>query len=88
MENKTEKSHSLHISGTTITISAVTNVVSFDEKQVILNLAQGNVTLCGTGFEVVKLSVEEGIIELTGTVSMIKYSSTRKKESFIKRIIK
>lgn len=88
MENKTEKSHSLHISGNTITISAVTNVVSFDEKQVILNLVQGNVTLCGTDFEVVKLSVEEGIIELTGTVSMIKYSSTRKKESFIKRIIK
>ena len=88
MENKTEKNHSLHISGNTITISAVTNVVSFDEKQVILNLAQGNVTLCGTDFEVVKLSVEEGIIELTGTVSMIKYSSTRKKESFIKRIIK
>ena len=88
MENKTEKSHSLHISGNTITISAVTNVVSFDEKQVILNLAQGNVTLCGTDFEVVKLSVEDGIIERTGTVSMIKYSSTRKKESFIKRIIK
>lgn len=88
METKTERTHTLNISGNTITISAVTNVVSFDEKQVILNLAQGNITLCGTDFEVVKLSVEEGIIVLTGTASLIKYSSTRKKESFIKRIIK
>ncbi len=88
METKTEKTHTLNISGNTITISAVTNVVSFDEKQVILNLAQGNITLCGTDFEVVKLSVEEGIIVLTGTASLIKYSSARKKESFIKRIIK
>lgn len=88
METKTEKTHTLNISGNTITISAVTNVVSFDEKQVILNLAQGNITLCGTDFEVVKLSIEEGIIVLTGTASLIKYSSARKKESFIKRIIK
>lgn len=88
MENKTDKVHSLNISGKNITVSAVTNVVSFDEKQVVLNLAQGNITLCGTDFEVVKLSVEEGTIELTGTPSLIKYSKTVKKESFIKRIIK
>ena len=88
MENNVKRNHSLHITEDKITVTAVTNVVSFDEKQVVLNLSQGNLLLSGSNFEVEKVSVEEGTIELTGKITSLKYSNSHKKESIIKRIMK
>lgn len=79
--------HSLNISKK-ITVTGVINVESFDDKSVLLTLSDNLLTLTGNNFLIDNLNIEDGNLMLTGEIADIKYSKTREKVSFIKRIFK
>ncbi len=67
-------------------VTGVTAVNEFDDKNVILKLADGNLLVQGTGMTVSKLNVDSGEVEIEGLVSLIRYQN--KKENLLKRILK
>ncbi|MGI6701898.1 MAG: YabP/YqfC family sporulation protein [Christensenellales bacterium] len=79
--------HTLNISKK-ITVTGVINVESFDDKCVMLELSDNLLTINGNNFNIDNFSIEEGNLTVTGEVNEIKYSKTREKISFLKKLIK
>ena len=73
-ENAPVKHHSLFADDRhTITVKGVTDVVSFDENGVFLVTTNGQLNLEGTNLHVVTLNIDEGIVEVTGTLNGLLY---------------
>ena len=88
MENPTiKKTHSLLIKGET-TITGIKQVISLEEKEVKVSLGEKTLLLTGSAFNAEKLSVEEGILVLSGEVETVKYASAQEAKSIIKRLFK
>ena len=87
MENAVKKTHSLCIRGET-TVTGVTQVVSVEEKEVRLVVGEKTLLLTGQRFNAEKLSLEEGVLVLSGEVSTVKYAEKAEAKSFLKRIFK
>lgn len=73
-------------------ISGVHEVVSFDEKEVILETEQGTLTIKGEDLKVSRLTVEQGEVDIGGRMDSLVYSESRMKrnqgESFLGRLFK
>ena len=73
-------------------ISGVHEVVSFDEKEVILETEQGTLTIKGEDLKVSRLTVEQGEVDIGGRMDSLVYSESRMKknqgESFLSRLFK
>lgn len=81
------KKHTLHIDDK-IKITGVENIIAIEEKEVILTLSKGTLILTGFGFSPLHLSLEEGVLLLSGEVIGIKYGGGANKEGFFKRLLK
>lgn len=79
--------HTLNIAKK-ITITGVINVEAFDEKCILLELSECLLTLMGNDFLIDNFSIEQGSLILTGNVIELKYSKTREKTSFLKKLLK
>ena len=75
-----------------VSITGVTDVVSFDESQVILDTDMGLLTLKGKDLHVSRLTIEKGEVDVDGTVDRLAYSSNdsirRAGESMLSRLFK
>ena len=75
-----------------VSITGVTDVVSFDESQVILDTDMGLLTLKGKDLHVSRLTIEKGEVDVDGTVDSLAYSSNesirRAGESMLSRLLK
>ena len=75
-----------------VSITGVTDVVSFDESQVILDTDMGLLTLKGKDLHVSRLTIEKGEVDVEGTVDSLAYSSNesirRAGESMLSRLFK
>ncbi|MCD2492223.1 sporulation protein YabP [Lacrimispora sp. NSJ-141] len=73
-------------------ISGVQEVVSFDEKEVILETEQGTLTIKGEDLKVSRLTVEQGEVDIGGRMDSFVYSESRGRkaqgESFLGRLFK
>ena len=87
MENTVKKSHSLVIKSDT-TVTGVTQVVSLEEKEVKVQVGDKMLVLVGNGFSAEKLSIEEGILVLSGEVVSVKYADKAPAGSLFKRLFK
>jgi len=88
MEQTTQKKpHSLCIK-TETTVSGVTQVVSIEEKEVRLVVGEKTLLLTGNHFSAEKLSLDEGVLVLSGDVSTVKYGERAEAKSFLKRLFK
>ena len=56
-------------------ITGVTDVVSFDENQVVLDTDQGMLTVKGKNLHISRLTIEKGEADIEGTVDSLVYSS-------------
>jgi len=65
----TERSH--------MTMTGVTEVVSFDENAVVLKTSLGLLTVHGQGLQLKNLSVEGGQVAVEGTVCAFVYEEPR-----------
>lgn len=70
-------------------VSGVNEIVSFDEKEVVLKTEAGKLTVSGNGLKMSKLSVESGDVTVYGSIRSMAYSDAgADKESFFKKIFK
>lgn len=61
----------------TMTMTGVTEVVSFDENMVVLKTSLGLLTIHGQGLQLKNLSQEGGQVAVDGTVSAFIYEEPR-----------
>ena len=81
------KPHTLTL-GAKITVTGVANVITLTDKEVAVALADNVLILTGSGFCPLHLSVEEGVLVLSGSVSCARYARQVGKESIWKRMFK
>lgn len=73
-------------------ITGVTDVISFDLKEILLETTMGMLTIKGQDLKVTRLSVEKGEVDITGQIDSMIYteisSYAKKTEGFIARMFK
>lgn len=60
-----------------LTVSGVTEVVSFEETAVILQTSMGLLTVQGTQLQLKTLSLEGGQVEVEGSIAALHYQEPR-----------
>lgn len=94
MEEKKEiRPHSCLMSNrSSVALTGVREVVSFDENQVIIDTDLGLLTIKGKDLHVSRLTVEKGELDVDGTVDMLAYSSNeayrKERQSLFARIFR
>ena len=72
-----------------LVISGVEHIYSFIDKKVEIRTCAGEMSIEGENLDMDKLSLDENVISIEGTINSIVYSKERKpQESFIKRLFK
>ncbi len=61
-----------------LTMSGVTEVISFDENAVVLSTALGTLTVHGQGLQLKNLSLEGGQVAVDGEVAALVYEENRR----------
>ena len=87
MEQTVRKAHSLVIKSET-TITGVTQVISLEEKEVRVAIGDRQLLLVGVGFGAERLSIEEGVLVLSGEVREVKYALKQEAKGLLKRLFK
>lgn len=88
METKLKKPHTLSLENRSgLKLTGVTDVESFDEDTIMAYTDYGCLTVSGSKMHVEELNLDSGILQVTGEVSALIYSSkTEKSKGFIKRV--
>ena len=69
------KSHKMIISNRkNASFSGISDVISFDETEVVLETTQGQLMIKGKGLHVNHLTLEKGEVDLTGNIDYLIYS--------------
>ena len=73
-----------------ITITAVTDVDSFNEETILVMLAQGGLVIKGQKLHIQKLDLAEGKVIITGSIQSAVYTEKKNKQDggFLKKILK
>lgn len=72
-----------------LNISGIEHIYSFNDKKIELRTSLGEMVIEGENLDMGKLSLDESVISVKGTINSIVYSKDRKpQESFIKRLFK
>lgn len=61
----------------TSVLTGITDVVSFDVKEVLLETTQGALTIKGNDLHVSRLVLEKGEVDLDGKIDSFTYSETK-----------
>ena len=92
-EKQYAKAHKLILSNRrTGTITGVSDVISFDITEVLLETEQGMLMIKGADLHVNRLTLEKGEIDIEGRIDSLAYSDVtsyqKQGESFIGRLFK
>lgn len=75
-EKQSVRPHTCHLQNrSSVNLTGVREVVSFDENQVVMDTDMGLLTLKGKELHVSRLTVEKGEVDIAGTVDSLAYSS-------------
>ena len=81
-ENKIDTGHMLKVDNRDHgTITGVTDVISFDEKEILLKTKAGTMTVCGSALTLTRLDLENGETDIQGKVDSIIYSKEKKNQT-------
>lgn len=69
-----------------LTMTGVTEVISFDENAVALKTSLGDLTIHGQGLQLKNLSLEGGQVAVEGTIFAIIYEQSRKSGGTLRRL--
>lgn len=91
MEQAIGKSHKLSmVNRKGLGLTGVTDVISFDMNEVLLESTQGMLTIKGEDLKVSRVQLEKGEVDVEGTVDSIAYSEissyAKKGQSLLKRM--
>ena len=73
------------------TITGIREVISFDEKEILLNTEEGKLDIKGEALHVKHLDLERGEISLEGRIDSLSYpgrKKDKKEESLLKRLFR
>ena len=74
-ERQQQRSHRLLFNNRrTGTVSGVTDVISFDIAEILLETEQGMLTIKGADLHVNRLNLEKGEVDMSGNIDSISYS--------------
>ena len=71
-----------------LTVTGVTEVVSFDEETVILKTSLGTMNIHGRQLQLKTLSTNGGQVEVSGNVTALIYQQTKPTGSWLQRIFR
>lgn len=72
-----------------LVISGVDHIYSFNENRVEVRTSAGEMVIEGENLDMSKLSIDENVISIEGTIDSIAYSKPKKpQESFFKKVFK
>ena len=71
-----------------LTMTGVTEVVSFDDTAVVLRTALGTLTVHGRDLQLKTLSLEGGQVEVDGSVAALIYEESRQSGSWLSRLLR
>ncbi len=82
-----ELSHALTLKQrSNLTMTGVSEVISFDENTVVLATCMGTLVVHGEGLQLKTLSVEGGQVAVEGTIGAMHYEQTRAAGGFLRRL--
>jgi sporulation protein YabP len=61
-------------------LDGVTEIISFNDEQILLKSVLGNMDIRGTDLKMNKLDVQNGDVTISGDISYIVYTSEEKKQ--------
>lgn len=70
-----------------LTMTGVSEVVSFDENAVVLHTAQGTLLVQGEGLQLKNLSPDGGQVAISGKVTALSYQEPRPAGGWLRRLI-
>ena len=70
-----------------LTVTAVTEVISFDEESVVLKTELGTLLVQGRQLRLKSLTPEGGQIALEGNVSALSYAEPRQSGGWLRRLL-
>ena len=70
-----------------LTMTGVSEVVSFDENAVALHTAQGTLLVQGEGLQLKNLSPDGGQVAISGKVTALSYQEPRAAGGWLRRLI-
>ena len=91
MQNNSSKQglHTLTLTDRTIlTVTAVDEVVSFDDTTVTLSVSDRLLNISGKELSVTKLSLQDGEVVINGEIDAVVYFEQTKKKSILGRLKK
>jgi sporulation protein YabP len=80
--------HQLNYFKNQLSLSGVKEVVSFEERVVVLSLSDRGMVVKGEGLTVAELNLKSGILKINGSVLNIAYTKTHEKLSLVKKLFK
>ena len=89
-KNQPKRTHNLVIENRKkLTVSAVTDVDSFDEQLIVMYTDMGQLTIKGENLHINNLSVESGDMEIEGTIYALVYTNaTQNKGNFLSKLFR
>lgn len=91
MEDMNNTIHRLHVDNRNkIMLTGVTDVISFDDKLVMLDTVQGVLSIRGEELKVDRLTIENGEAGIEGKVYNLEYADSREERagSFLGRLFR
>ena len=89
IEETRKSSHKVIIDGRDrVSISAVNDVDSFNENEIIFLTSAGMMTITGEDLHITKLNLDEGMLIIDGTVDSIDYSDHEEERMNSKKLFK
>lgn len=89
MEDQLVLPHKLTLSERgSLTITGVTEVVSFDELSVVLHTALGNLVIQGSRLQLKNLSLDGGQVSVEGKVDAMIYEEPRQSGGWLHRLLR
>lgn len=91
-ENRAGAGHKLHLDNRKKgTLTGVTDVNAFDEKEILLETRAGVLTIRGSQLSIIRLNLEQGEVDIDGRVDSIIYtkdgtSQAQKGKNILKRL--
>lgn len=73
------------------TVTGIREVISFDEKEILLHTEEGKLSIKGEGLHVKQLDLESGELSLEGRIDSLTYlgqKKEKKEEPLLKRLFR
>lgn len=82
--------HSISLKNrSSLTISGVEHIYSFNDKKIEIRTTSGDMIVDGENLDMSKLSIDEKVITVTGTINGITYSKAKEpQENLFKKLFK